>query len=102
MFACFHLHLASNRIESVRIACGGVAATPRRAPKCEQALLGRDWNEATLEAAQAALAAEFTPIDDMRASAGYRRAALCNLLRRFYLETREPSVRTRVLEYTAR
>jgi xanthine dehydrogenase small subunit len=102
VFACFHLRLSSGGIESARIACGGVAATPRRAPKCEQALAGRDWNEATLEAAQAALAADFAPIGDMRASAAYRHAALCNLLRRFYHETREPSVRTRVLEYAPR
>jgi len=33
------------------------------------------------------LADEFTPIDDMRASAGYRRAVLGNLLRRCFHET---------------
>ncbi len=101
-FACFHLRLASGRVDSARIGCGGVAATPRRALKCEQALLGREWNEATLGVAQAALEAEFAPIGDMRASAGYRRAVLSNLLRRFYLETRGSPVQTRVLEYAPR
>jgi xanthine dehydrogenase small subunit len=35
-----------------------------------------------------ALARDFTPISDMRASADYRLRAARNLLRRFYLETR--------------
>ena len=40
---------------------------------------------------------EFTPIDDMRASAAYRRRALGNLLRRLWLETGErTSTPTRV------
>ena len=34
-----------------------------------------------------ALSSEFTPIDDMRASAGYRRAVLGNLLRRCFHQT---------------
>ena len=33
------------------------------------------------------LAGEFTPIDDVRASAAYRRTVLGNLLRRFWHET---------------
>ncbi|MEO7056132.1 MAG: xanthine dehydrogenase small subunit, partial [Caldimonas sp.] len=39
-------------------------------------------------AAQGALAADFAPLDDMRASAGYRLQVAQNLLRRFWLETR--------------
>ena len=37
------------------------------------------------------LEAEFAPIDDMRASAAYRRRVLGNLLRRFVIETTETS-----------
>ena len=33
------------------------------------------------------LRAEFQPISDMRASAGYRQTVLGNLLRRFWLES---------------
>ena len=43
---------------------------------------------ATLARAQAALAADYTPLDDLRASAAYRRRAAANLLQRFHLETR--------------
>jgi xanthine dehydrogenase small subunit len=38
-------------------------------------------------AAAAALRAEFQPISDMRASAGYRQTVLGNLLRRYWLES---------------
>ena len=59
----------------------------RRASGCEAAVTGKPWNEATLDAAGQALARDFEPISDMRASAGYRLRAAQNLLRRFYLET---------------
>ena len=35
-----------------------------------------------------ALATDYTPLSDMRASADYRRQTAANLLYRFYLETR--------------
>ena len=41
-----------------------------------------------MNAAQAALAQDFTPLTDMRASAAYRLQVAQNLLRRFWLETR--------------
>ena len=57
-------------IASARIGCGGVAATPdaRRATEA-RARRAQPWNDATAERAARALASEFTPIDDMRASA---------------------------------
>ena len=103
VFVCFFLRRASvapdASVDSIRIGCGGVAAIPTRATRCEQALIGRPWDEASLAAGMAALESEFEPISDMRASAAYRRAVLANLLRRFFLETRG-GVRTRALEYT--
>ncbi|HEY8575041.1 MAG TPA: xanthine dehydrogenase small subunit [Devosia sp.] len=70
-----------------RIAFGGMAATPKRAKAVEAALVGKPWNEATIENAVAAFAADYQPISDMRASADYRLLTAQNLLRRFYLET---------------
>ncbi len=64
-----------------------MAGTPRRATRCEAALTGQAWDESTLAQAMAALRADFSPISDMRASAGYRGLASVNLLRRFYLAT---------------
>lgn len=71
----------------VRIAFGGMAATPKRARAVEAALAGKAWNTATVEAALPAFAEDFQPISDMRASAEYRLLAAQNLLRRFHLET---------------
>ncbi len=74
-------------VASLRIAFGGMAATPKRATAVEAALLGQAWSEAAIEAASPAFATDFQPLTDMRASAGYRLLAAQNLLRRFYLET---------------
>jgi xanthine dehydrogenase small subunit len=75
-------------ISAVRLAFGGMAATVRRAAGAEAALLGQRWTEATLQAAQTALALDFKPLSDMRASSAYRMQVSQNLLRRFWLETR--------------
>ncbi|MEO6395583.1 MAG: xanthine dehydrogenase small subunit [Devosia sp.] len=71
----------------VRIAFGGMAATPKRAKAVEAALLGRPWNSATVDAAMGAFGEDYQPISDMRASAQYRLLTAQNLLRRFYLES---------------
>ncbi|NEX64402.1 xanthine dehydrogenase small subunit [Noviherbaspirillum galbum] len=76
------------QVREARIAFGGMAATSRRAPLAEAALAGREWNEDALNAAVAALAQDYTPLSDMRASSGYRMKTAQNLLRRFWFETR--------------
>ncbi|MDJ0712220.1 MAG: xanthine dehydrogenase small subunit [Woeseiaceae bacterium] len=83
----YRLRLDGDKVADFRMACGGLAATIRRATNCETALAGKAWNEASIEKACAALAEDFTPIDDMRASADFRLIAVQNLLRRFWLET---------------
>ncbi len=84
----YRLELDGERVASMRIACGGLAATITRAEHCERALNGQVWNEASIDAAILALAKDFSPITDMRASRDYRLRLCQNLLRRFYLETR--------------
>ncbi|MDQ2632305.1 MAG: xanthine dehydrogenase small subunit [Pseudomonadota bacterium] len=84
----FHLTLAKDgTVASIRIAYGGMAATPKRARAVEAALLGKPWSEATVEAAIPAYDLDFTPLTDMRATAEYRALAGKNLLRRFFAET---------------
>jgi xanthine dehydrogenase small subunit len=80
------LHLDGEQVREVRIGVGGMAAVPARARATEAALRGRRFDTAALAAAQAALAAEFTPISDLRASAAYRLQAAQNLLRRAWLQ----------------
>jgi xanthine dehydrogenase small subunit len=87
VFACFAMAVHDGRIAAVRIGCGGVAAVPARARRTEAALHGQTFDAATIDAAACTLSREFTPIDDMRASASHRRAVLGNLLRRFWHET---------------
>ncbi len=83
----YRLQLDGDKVVDFRMACGGVAATIRRAEQCEQAVNGAAWSEATIDSACKALAQDFAPISDMRASADIRLVALQNLLRRFWLET---------------
>ena len=86
--AAFALRLDGDVVVDARIAFGGMAATPKRAAQAEAALQGRAWNEAALGDAMAALARDYAPLSDMRASGGYRMQAAQNLLRRFWFETR--------------
>jgi len=86
--AAFSADLIGDQLSNVRIAFGGMAATPKRAQNAEMALNYQTWNEASLNAAMNALAKDYAPLSDMRASAGYRVQTAQNLLRRFWLETR--------------
>ncbi|MDE2400859.1 MAG: xanthine dehydrogenase small subunit [Burkholderiales bacterium] len=82
------LHVDGGVITQARLAWGGMAATVRRATHTEGAVLGQPWTEATLRRAQAALAQDFQPLSDLRASSAYRLKVAANLLERFWLETR--------------
>ena len=77
------VQLRGDVIAEARIAYGGMAAMPKRAGRTELALHGRAFNAATMRAAIDALKEDFAPIDDMRASAGYRLRVAGALLERF-------------------
>ncbi|WP_233802778.1 xanthine dehydrogenase small subunit [Paraburkholderia sp. HP33-1] len=88
--AAFALHVAEDgAIRAARVAFGGMAATPKRAAHAEAMLNDAAWNEATARRAMDALAADYQPLTDMRASSAYRLKVARNLLWRFYLETRD-------------
>ena len=78
---------AQGRVARLRLAYGGVAATPVRALHTEQVLLGRPWDPAEVRRASQALSQDFTPISDLRGSARYRRLLARNLLLGFALES---------------
>jgi len=82
-----NLRVADGVVQAISIGAGGVAATPVRARQTEAALLGQPWTQASVQAGMAMLRAEFEPISDMRASSGYRREVLGQLLQRFWLES---------------
>ena len=69
-------------IEDARSGYGGMAATPARALKAEQVLIGNVLDQTTIQAAQQALTQDFQPMSDVRASSGYRMTIAQNLLER--------------------
>jgi len=83
----FNAQIEGGVVTDIRITYGGMAAMPKRAAHCENVIKGRQWNEATVQAAIDALTKDFQPVSDMRASKGYRLRAAGNLLKRYYLET---------------
>jgi xanthine dehydrogenase small subunit len=76
------------QVADVRLAFGGMAATVMRARHTEAALRGQAWDSHTLARGQAALAQDFTPLSDLRASATYRLEAAAGLLARLWWQTR--------------
>lgn len=67
------------RLRGVRVAFGAVAPTPMRGRQTEAALEGAMPDAAVIAAAAAAARDEVKPIDDLRASAWYRRELIHNL-----------------------
>jgi xanthine dehydrogenase small subunit len=97
----FAIDLSDGRVVAPRFAYGGMAATPARALNAEAAIVGKPWSAASIEAAVAALAEDFKPLTDARASAGYRLETAGNLLRRFYLQNAaQPAPGATVLRVT--
>ena len=86
--AGFAIELDGEIVKAVRLAFGGMAATVKRAAQAEAALVGKPWSQASVKAAKLALAQDFKPLSDMRASAAYRLQVAQNLIQRLWLETR--------------
>ena len=97
VMAAFRFDLDGRRVAGARVAYGGMAATPKRAAATEAALVGVDLdNPATWALAIAAIAADFTPLSDMRASAAYRAEVAANLVRRALIEISGAGAPTRL------
>ena len=79
---CFNLPVQGTTFGTVRLAFGGMSGTPARAHGAEAALSHAPVTLPTIEAAMTALATDFTPLSDMRASAAYRMQAAQNMLLR--------------------
>lgn len=97
--AAINLTVIDGVVRDARIAFGGMAGIPKRATACEQSLIGAAWYPGCIERACEALAEDFTPLSDFRASKEYRLLTAQNLLRRFFLELQSPEVETRVTAY---
>ena len=75
--ACF-LRMDGPRVESCRLAFGGVAKFPRTADRSETFLAGKKLDAETIRRAGEVAAGEFAPISDVRGSAVYRRMLIRN------------------------
>ena len=76
---------AGQRVTVARLAYGGVGPTPARARRTEEFLVGKLWNAKTVEQAKEILGSEFTPIDDVRSGASFRRDLIVSLFDKFWL-----------------
>jgi xanthine dehydrogenase molybdopterin binding subunit/xanthine dehydrogenase small subunit len=78
---------SQNVIRHARLGYAGVAAMPVRARITESALIGKLWEEATLQAVLPILRSEFAPISDVRGSVEYRSGLITGLLEKFYFDS---------------
>ena len=79
-------------IASACIAHGGLGPKVARAVAAETVLEGAPFSQASFDKAAEALDADISPMDDLRASAAYRRMAAANLLRRLWFRFSAPEV----------
>jgi xanthine dehydrogenase small subunit len=95
----FRFTLDGRRIVEARVAFGGMAATPKRATETEQALVGLPLDEpSSWGEAMAAIARDYQPLDDHRASAAYRSTVARNLVFKALSETASGETRaTRII-----
>ncbi len=84
--AAFKIEIKGNLITQIVLAYGGMAAKPTRAKRAEKLLLDNELNEEIIEKSVQALLQDFTPINDVRATAQYRMLVAQNLLRKFLVE----------------
>jgi xanthine dehydrogenase small subunit len=84
-------------ITRARIAHGGCGPMAARAPEAETVLAGAPFTEAQARAAGDALAQAISPMDDLRGSAEYRRAAVRNLLLRLYWRVAQPEAAAEIM-----
>ena len=87
--AAFNLEIVKNKVQSVRIAYGGMAAVAKRAIYCEKLLLNSLVTDEIIHKAKKALEKDFQPISDMRASKSYRIEVAKNLLEKFFAEIKQ-------------
>ncbi|GGF70444.1 xanthine dehydrogenase small subunit [Alteromonas lipolytica] len=99
--AVFTVTLQDGIVTRLTSGFGGVAATPVSCKALEQQLTGKLWqDQSTRQLGMQLLSEAFSPIDDVRASAAYRKQLLANLWQRFWFETQsELLATTRVPTY---
>jgi xanthine dehydrogenase small subunit len=101
VLAAFHIKVENEQVVEFSAAFGGMAAIPKRARHCETALLSQPWNLASINHAMQALAKDFSPLTDVRATKEYRLTVAQNLLKKCFLELTQAAQHSRVTFYDA-
>jgi xanthine dehydrogenase small subunit len=92
--AGFRLELDdSGTVNDAILAFGGMDDRTRRAVRTEEFLGGKQWSRLVVQDAMEVLSGEFTPLRDVRGSAGFRTTVAKNLLMKFWADT---ATRTRL------
>jgi len=84
--ASFNFLIKKDIILKANIAYGGMSEIPKRATIIEKALTNSVFSEDTFSKAKNLIDADFSPIDDMRASKNYRADVAKNLMMKFFYE----------------
>jgi len=101
VLAVFCMQLSNNQIVDAKIAFGGMAATPARASQTELVLKNAVLDDKHLEQAMSAVAGDFAPISDARASADYRQTVAVNLIKRVWMQLNNAESKLQVGDYVS-
>lgn len=82
----FNLLVKDGKVEECLIGAGGIAAIPLRLSDTESFLVGKTLDQTIIEQAAEKAQSEFTPIDDVRSTATYRRIIVSNYIKRILTE----------------
>lgn len=85
--AGFSVTLKNNKVDTIILAYGGMAATTKRATEAEVFLTANEWTRENIEQAMPMIEKAFTPLSDARSGAEFRSAAAKNLLLKFWNDT---------------
>jgi xanthine dehydrogenase small subunit len=86
VIGAFRLRVENGKVDELRAAYGGMAATTSRAKHVEAALTGKPWTAAIAKNVDALIAKDFQPMTDHRGTDAYRLRAAANLVRRLQAE----------------
>ncbi len=92
--AGFVLDLRDGVVMAGRAAFGSVAATVQLAPEVTEALIGSPLDDEMIDRAAAAAVSLYEPLDDVRATAEYRRSVLGSLVKRSLRAIRDDQTRS--------
>jgi CO/xanthine dehydrogenase FAD-binding subunit len=82
------VRMGGTRVADVRVVLGSVAPIVLRCKQTEDAIRGKELNDATVKLARETLLREIVPIDDVRSTADYRLRVAANLLVDFLVTAR--------------